>query len=89
MVGKSVAINLAVLCKVVSRLAHEKYALTPVTLHNELLCIMNRFLSSLRSRVLKNIELSRGVGIAENYGDCNRRAWLCGDLSVAVRRCED
>jgi len=40
---------------------------------------MNRFLSGLRSRALKNIELSRGVGVAKSYGDCNRRVdlgWL-------------
>jgi len=58
------------------------------TLHNRQLCIMNRFLSGLRSRALKNIELSRGVGIAESYGDCNRRVQLCADPSVAERRCE-
>ena len=52
------------------------------------LYIMNRFLSGLRSRALKNIELSRGVGIAESYGDCNRRVHLCADPSVAERRCE-
>ena len=31
---------------------------------------MNRFLSSLRSRVLKNIELSRGFQVSNDYGDC-------------------
>ncbi len=52
------------------------------------LSIMNRFLSGLRSRALKNIELSRGVGIAESYGDCNRRVQFCADPSVAERCCE-
>ena len=56
--------------------------------HNPGCGIMNRFLSGLRSRALKNIELSRGVGIAESYGDCNRRVQLCADPSVAERRCK-
>ena len=37
---------------------------------------MNRFLSSLRSRVLKNIELSRGSPVIEDYGDCKLRVGL-------------
>lgn len=52
------------------------------------LYIMNRFLSGLRSRALKNIELSRGVDIAESYGDCNRQTWFCVDPSVVDRCCE-
>ena len=47
---------------------------------------MNRFLSSLRSRVLKNIELSRDSPVIEDYGDCNLRvgsmrftAWLMAE----------
>jgi hypothetical protein len=35
---------------------------------------MNRFLSSLRSRVLKNIELSRDSPVIEDYGDC--KLWV-------------
>jgi len=45
--------------------------------------IMNRFLSSLRSRVLKNIELSRGSQVIEDYGNCKMRTGpgvLCGDI---------
>ena len=39
LVGYSVAISLDVLCKVISGMAHIKWALTRFTLHNELLCI--------------------------------------------------
>ena len=37
---------------------------------------MNRLLSGLRSRALKSIELSRGLGTAEGYGNCNVRSGL-------------
>ena len=39
LISWSVAICFTVLCKVISGLTHEKCALTPFTLHNELLCI--------------------------------------------------
>ena len=45
----------------------------PPTAHNGIQHIMNRFLSSLRSRVLKNIELSRDLQVIEDYGDCKIR----------------
>ena len=44
---------------------------------------MNRLLSGLRSRALKSIELSRGLGAAEDYGDCNRGAGL-GQFTMSV-----
>jgi len=49
---------------------------------------MNRFLSGLRSRALKNIELSRGVGIAGGYGDCNLQAKPGEDMVIVDRGCE-
>ena len=43
------------------------------SLHNPKLRIMNRRLSSLRSRVLKRIELSRWLQAVPDYGDCKVR----------------
>ena len=45
--------------------------------------IVNRLLSGLRSRALKSIELSRGLGAAEDYGDCNWRTGL-GQFTMSV-----
>ena len=45
--------------------------------------IMNRLLSGLRSRALKSIELSRGLGAAEDYGDCNWGTGL-GQFTISV-----
>ena len=46
--------------------------------------IMNRLLSGLRSgRALKSIELSRGLGAAEDYGDFNWGSGL-GQFTMAV-----
>ena len=45
---------------------------------------MNRLLSGLRSgRALKSIELSRGLGAAEDYGDFNWGSGL-GQFTMAV-----
>ncbi len=44
--------------------------------HNPEVGMMNRLLSGLRSRALKSIELSRGSGTAEDYGNCNVRGSL-------------
>ena len=44
---------------------------------------MNRLLSGLRSRALKSIELSRGLGAAEDYGDCNWGTGL-GQFTMSV-----
>ena len=46
------------------------------TRHSKYVGIVNRLLSGLRSGALKSIELSRGLGTAEGYGNCKVRAGL-------------
>ncbi len=64
-------------------LTHAGTVIGSITIHSLELYIVNRFLSSLRSRVLKNIELSRGSPVIEDYGNCKLQVGLDAYYHVA------
>ena len=52
---------------------HSTYQRSPDSANNVELNIMNRLLLVMRSMANKSIELSRGLRVTQDYGDCKAR----------------